>query len=97
LVAATSEKHVDDWCTPFQRQQGLFNSDSTCQTESPQKQVRATLSSGESIEMFYLTSEDNNSSCKSFPVEIVRDKMIMSSEFYYFGRNINPEKAWISS
>ncbi|CAM6049700.1 unnamed protein product [Sphagnum compactum] len=38
LVAATSEKHVDDWCTPFQRQQGLFNSDSTCQTESPQKQ-----------------------------------------------------------
>ncbi|CAK9872896.1 unnamed protein product [Sphagnum jensenii] len=38
VVAATSEKHVDDWCTPFQRKQGLFNSDSTCQTESPQKQ-----------------------------------------------------------
>jgi hypothetical protein len=45
------------------------------------------------LKCFYLTSEDNNSSCKSFPAEIVRDKMIMSSELYYFGRNINPEKA----
>jgi hypothetical protein len=49
------------------------------------------------LKCFYLASEDKNCSCKSSPVVVVRDKMIMSSEFYYLGRNINPEKAWISS
>jgi hypothetical protein len=36
------------------------------------------------LKCYYVASEDNNSSCKSFLVEVVRDKMIMSSEFYYF-------------